>query len=77
MLYIKIGFLAGIFIASPLILWQVWKFIAPGSLQHEKKFAIPFVLMSTIFFVAGGAVRALHRVPGDLAVLQQLRAPTT
>ena len=30
MLYIKIGFLAGIFIASPLILWQVWKFIAPG-----------------------------------------------
>src|SRR3954470_20556743 len=54
MLYIKIGFLAGIFIASPLILWQVWKFIAPGLYTHEKKFAIPFVLMSTIFFVAGG-----------------------
>jgi sec-independent protein translocase protein TatC len=54
MLYIKIGFLAGIFIASPLILWQVWKFIAPGLYSHEKKFAIPFVLMSTMFFVAGG-----------------------
>jgi sec-independent protein translocase protein TatC len=54
MLYIKIGFLAGIFISSPLILWQVWKFIAPGLYTHEKKFAIPFVLMSTIFFVAGG-----------------------
>ena len=54
MLWIKIGFLAGIFIASPLILWQVWKFIAPGLYSHEKKFAIPFVLMSTIFFVAGG-----------------------
>jgi sec-independent protein translocase protein TatC len=54
MLYIKIGFLAGIFIASPLILWQVWKFIAPGLYSHEKNFAIPFVLMSTIFFVAGG-----------------------
>jgi len=54
MLWIKIGFLAGIFIASPLILWQVWKFIAPGLYTHEKKFAIPFVLMSTIFFVAGG-----------------------
>ena len=36
MLYIKIGFLAGIFIASPLILWQVWKFIAPGLYTHEK-----------------------------------------
>ncbi len=54
MLHIKIGFLAGIFIASPLILWQVWKFIAPGLYSHEKKFAIPFVLMSTLFFVAGG-----------------------
>src|SRR4029078_11200281 len=39
MLYIKIGFLAGIFISSPLILWQVWKFIAPGLYTHEKKFA--------------------------------------
>ncbi len=54
MLLIKIGFLAGIFIASPLILWQIWKFIAPGLYTHEKKFAIPFVLMSTMFFVAGG-----------------------
>ena len=54
MLYIKIGFLAGIFVASPLILWQIWKFIAPGLYTHEKKFAIPFVLMSTLFFVAGG-----------------------
>jgi sec-independent protein translocase protein TatC len=54
MLYVKIGFLVGIFLASPLILWQVWKFIAPGLYTHEKKFAIPFVLMSTIFFVSGG-----------------------
>jgi sec-independent protein translocase protein TatC len=54
MLYIKIGFLAGIFISSPLILWQIWKFIAPGLYTHEKKFAIPFVFMSTFFFVTGG-----------------------
>jgi sec-independent protein translocase protein TatC len=54
MLYIKIGFLAGIFIASPLILYQVWKFIAPGLYSHEKKFAIPFVVLSTTFFVMGG-----------------------
>lgn len=54
MLYLKIGFIAGIFFASPLIIWQVWKFIAPGLYSHEKKFAIPFVLLSTIFFVMGG-----------------------
>src|SRR3954468_3250043 len=54
MLYIKIGFLACIFIASPLVLWQVWKFISPGLYTHEKKFAIPFVFLSTVFFVTGG-----------------------
>ena len=54
MLYVKMGFLVGIFIASPLILWQIWKFIAPGLYTHEKKFAIPFVVMSTIFFTTGG-----------------------
>jgi sec-independent protein translocase protein TatC len=54
MLYLKIGFIAGIFFSSPLILWQVWKFVAPGLYTHEKKFAIPFVLMSTVFFVLGG-----------------------
>jgi sec-independent protein translocase protein TatC len=54
MLYLKIGLIAGIFIASPLIIWQLWKFIAPGLYTHEKKFAIPFVLLSTTFFVLGG-----------------------
>src|SRR5258708_11423554 len=54
MLYVKIGFLAGIFISSPWILWQVWKFVAPGLYTHEKKFAIPFVILSTGCFVAGG-----------------------
>ena len=54
MLYIKIGFIAGVFFASPLIIYQVWKFIAPGLYAHEKKFAIPFVLLSTVFFVLGG-----------------------
>jgi sec-independent protein translocase protein TatC len=54
MLYLKIGFLAGLFIASPLVLWQVWLFIAPGLYSREKKFAIPFVVLSTVFFIAGG-----------------------
>jgi sec-independent protein translocase protein TatC len=54
MLYLKIGLIAGIFFSSPLVLWQVWKFIAPGLYTHEKKFAIPFVFLSTVFFVLGG-----------------------
>ena len=54
MLVLEIGLIAGLFIASPLVLWQVWKFISPGLYSHEKKFAIPFVLMSSFFFISGG-----------------------
>lgn len=53
MLYMKIGALAGLIIAIPLILIQLWLFIAPGLYAHEKKFAIPFVLFSTAFFLVG------------------------
>ena len=54
-LYIKIAAIAGLLVASPLIFMQVWLFIAPGLYSHEKKWAIPFVAMSTVFFVAGAA----------------------
>ena len=52
---IKIGLMAGLILASPVVASQVWLFIAPGLYSHEKKLAIPFVLMSSIFFVGGAA----------------------
>ena len=55
MLYIKLALMAGLIIAGPLVFTQVWLFIAPGLYAHEKKLAIPFVLMSTFFFAAGAA----------------------
>jgi sec-independent protein translocase protein TatC len=54
-LYIKIAAIAGLLIASPAVMTQVWLFIAPGLYAHEKKLAIPFVLMSSFFFIAGAA----------------------
>jgi sec-independent protein translocase protein TatC len=54
-LYIKIAAIAGLLLSSPLIFIQVWLFIAPGLYSHEKKWAIPFVVMSTFFFVGGAA----------------------
>jgi sec-independent protein translocase protein TatC len=54
-LYIKIAVIAGLLMASPVVMTQVWLFIAPGLYSHEKKMAIPFVLMSSIFFVGGAA----------------------
>ena len=55
MLYVKIAVIAGILIASPLVMYQVWLFIAPGLYVHEKKAAIPFVVMSSSFFIGGAA----------------------
>ena len=56
MLYIRIALIAGLFIAAPLILWQVWLFVAPALYSHkERRFAIPFVLLSSIGFIAGAA----------------------
>ena len=54
-LQIKIALMAGLILALPVVASQVWLFIAPGLYAHEKKLAIPFILMSTVFFVAGAA----------------------
>ena len=53
MLYLKVGALTGLCLAMPFILWQLWLFIAPGLYAHEKRFAVPFVLFSSICFFAG------------------------
>lgn len=55
MLHIKLALMAGLIIAGPLVFTQVWLFIAPGLYTHEKKLAIPFVVMSSFFFVVGAA----------------------
>jgi len=53
MLYLKIAFLASLFFTAPFIFLQVWYFVAPGLYQKEKKYVVPFVLMTTFFFAAG------------------------
>jgi sec-independent protein translocase protein TatC len=55
MLTMKIGALAGLMIASPFVIWQLWLFIAPGLYSHEKKSAVPFVVFCTLFFLLGAA----------------------
>ena len=55
MLYIKIALIAGLLIASPAVFAQIWLFVAPGLYAHEKKWAIPFIVVSSLFFVLGAA----------------------
>jgi len=55
MLKVKIALLAGLVIGAPLIMYQLWRFISPGLYAHEKRFALPFIVMTTVFFVGGAA----------------------
>lgn len=54
-LYMKVAALAGLFLASPIVLYQLWMFIAPGLYSHEKRYALPIVFGSVACFIAGGA----------------------
>lgn len=52
--YVKVAALVGVFLASPLILGQVWAFIAPGLYRKEKRAGIVFILFGSLLFLAGG-----------------------
>lgn len=54
-LYIKMAAIAGLLIASPYVMYQVWLFIAPGLYANEKRLAIPFVVFASGLFVSGAA----------------------
>jgi sec-independent protein translocase protein TatC len=54
-LYITIALIAGVVVAAPFIMYQVWMFIAPGLYSNEKRLAFPFVGFTTIGFLAGAA----------------------
>ncbi len=51
----KLALLAAVFFAMPVILYQVWAFIAPGLYRHERRFALPLFVSSVILFYAGAA----------------------
>lgn len=51
--YLKISLLAGFFIASPVVIFQIWRFSAPGLYAREKRYVFPFVFSATLFFVGG------------------------
>jgi len=54
MLYIKVALLTAIFVSSPFLLLQLWMFLRPGLYRRERRLAAPFIVFTTIFFVAGG-----------------------
>ncbi|HXG18357.1 MAG TPA: twin-arginine translocase subunit TatC [Methylomirabilota bacterium] len=50
---LKVSFIAALFLASPVVFYQIWQFVAPGLYEHERRYVLPFVFFATIFFVLG------------------------
>lgn len=53
--YVKVAFFTGIFLTFPILLWQVWRFVAPGLYKNERGALWPFLVATPILFFAGGA----------------------
>jgi sec-independent protein translocase protein TatC len=53
-LYMKVAFFAGLFLAAPVVLFQLWLFIAPGLYKKERRLAAPFIIFGSLFFILGG-----------------------
>jgi sec-independent protein translocase protein TatC len=81
-IYMQVMVMAGAILAAPWVLYQVWLFIAPGLYQREKRFAIPFVLLTTIGCVGGAmfshfvAFRSLMIFFGEFSTKTVTYSPT-
>ena len=71
MLRIKMSTYIGIGLAMPFLLWQLWKFIAPGLYQNERRYAGAFVGAATLLFALGAAI-AFYTLPAALGFLQSV-----
>jgi sec-independent protein translocase protein TatC len=52
---LKVSFIAAIFVASPVVFFQAWRFVAPGLYQTEKRLALPFAMAASFFFLVGAS----------------------
>jgi sec-independent protein translocase protein TatC len=67
---LKITLMAAFMLALPIVLYQVWAFVAPGLYSHEKKLVLPLVISSTILFIGGVAFCYFLVIPGMSQFIQ-------
>ncbi|MDQ6726090.1 MAG: twin-arginine translocase subunit TatC [Actinomycetota bacterium] len=60
---LKVSAWTGVFLASPVVLWQLWRFITPGLHKKEKRYAIPFIVASILLFMLGAVVALITFKP--------------
>jgi sec-independent protein translocase protein TatC len=68
-LYLEVGFVAGLFTASPFVFYQLWLFIAPGLYRKERRYVLPFLLSTVGLFIAGGFFGYKMVYPASLDLL--------
>ena len=69
MVKIQVGLIAGIILSLPVILFQLWRFIAPGLRKKERRYALPLILVTILFFLMGAAFAYVSVVPITLNFL--------
>ena len=68
-LYLKVAALAGLFVTSPFVLYQVWMFISPGLYRNEKRYVFPFMFSTVLLFLSGGLFAYKMVYPAALTFL--------
>jgi len=63
LVHIKVSVYAGLFFSIPVILYQMWMFVAPGLLEKERKYVLPFIIMGSLFFLLGAGLCYLVILP--------------
>ena len=74
LLQLKVALYIGIVLASPVVILQIWWFVSPGLHPHERRFVLPMVVATVIFFAIGVSV-AIFALPLYLRVLNSLSPP--
>ncbi|MGH9043385.1 MAG: twin-arginine translocase subunit TatC [Acidimicrobiales bacterium] len=74
-LRIKLAAFGGLLLASPIVLFELWRFVTPGLNRNEKRYVVPFVTISVILFVSGCAL-AYAVFPHALSFLQRVGGPS-
>lgn len=74
-LRVEMAAFGGLVLAAPFILWQVWRFVTPGLEPKEKRYAVPFVTVSFVLFLAGCGL-AYYSLPHALGFLESIGGPS-
>ena len=70
-LRLKVSAYIGLFVASPVVFWQIWRFVTPGLYDRERRYAVPFIVSSVLLFLLGAGL-ALWTIPKALEFFVQV-----